>query len=69
MSTFRTRRRYRSANLFLVRLWTKDGGEGTRGSEWCGKVQRAVSSESREFSSLQNLVEVLLSMTTSNERR
>jgi|GEM_PF-3468133 len=70
-----TRRQYKRADLFLVRLWATDSedesnaGSTGRQGEWHGKVQRVVDGEAHPFSSLQDLVDVLLVMLTDNKER
>ncbi len=64
-----TRRRYRGSNLFLVRCWAEDRGEGMASIKWRGKVQRVMDGESHDFGNLQDLVDLLLAMLSSNERR
>jgi hypothetical protein len=70
-----THRHLRRTDLFLVRVWSKGtgdirGADGSKGKiEWYGKVQRVVSGESHEFSSLQDLVDALLAMLSDNEGR
>lgn len=68
----------RRTDLFLVRVWIKDAeavrevggrGDGDSKPEWCGKVQRVVNGESRQFSSLQDLIDALLTMLSDNEGR
>ena len=49
-------------NLFLVRVWTEEGGDGSDADVWHGKVQRVVSGEMSEFEGLPALVEVLSRM-------
>ncbi len=60
---------YKRSDLFLVRLWVKDAGDGSGKVEWRGKVQRVVDGESRQFSSLQNLLDVLRVMLSNSEGR
>lgn len=60
---------YKRADLFLVRLWTKEARDGSSTIEWRGKVQRIVDGESRQFSSPQGLVDSLQAMLSNNERR
>jgi hypothetical protein len=43
-----------------------DGGDN---GEWWGKVQRAVSGESHEFSNMQGLIELLKAMLLGSKRR
>jgi hypothetical protein len=54
-------------NLFLVRFWLEDTNGTSDGHErsedrWGGKVQRAVSGESHEFSDWDALVKTLRAM-------
>ncbi len=69
----RTRRQYNRTDLFLVRLWSKDNTDGSNAGkdseqvEWQGKVQRVVDGEAHPFSSLQDLVNVLLVMLAANK--
>lgn len=49
--------------LFLVRFWLNDISSAADGqSNWGGKVQRAVSGESREFGDWDALVKALRAM-------
>lgn len=57
-----TPRRYRRANLFLLRLWLEDAMDSTGKIEWRGKVQRVVDGESHHFSDWQGLNEWLMAM-------
>jgi hypothetical protein len=50
------RRRYRHTDLFLVRVWTGEAGDGTGNVKWAGK--------SHGFSGWQGLVDALLNMLT-----
>ena len=58
----RTPRRYKRANLFLLRMWPEEAADGSGQFEWHGKVQRVANGESQEFSSWQSLTESLRSM-------
>ncbi len=50
-------------DLFLVRFWLDDtSGESEGQSGWGGRVQRAVSGESREFNNWEALVNALRAM-------
>ena len=50
-------------NLFLVRFWLEDMSSESEGqSGWGGRVQRAVSGESHEFSDWDALVKALRAM-------
>jgi len=49
-------------HLFLVRFWSQDTGAAEGQSGWGGRVQRAVSGESHEFSDWDALVEALREM-------
>jgi hypothetical protein len=53
-------RHFRRSNLFLIRLWTEQQGNGD--AEWCGRVQRTANGESHEFSTWPELVTLLLAM-------
>lgn len=65
-----TGHRYKSSNLYLVRLWAKGGDiTGNGSAEWHGRVQRVMDGESHEFKSLQDLVDLLSVMLSNNERR
>ena len=61
-------RQYKRADLFLVRVWTHDTGEGDNEGdgrykvECQGKVQRVVDGESHQFDNLQALADTLLAM-------
>lgn len=55
-------RRYKRDNLFLLRLWSEDAADGSGRHEWRGNIQRVTNGESQEFSSLQSLLESLLTM-------
>ncbi len=53
----------RSSHLFLVRVWTGEGGDDQGQGEWYGKVQHVLSGETHTFkdwNSLQPLVEAML---------
>jgi hypothetical protein len=65
----RTKRRYKGSNLFLVRLWTKDGSDATIGDEWQGRVVRVVDGESYDFQNLPALLDLLQAMISNIERR
>lgn len=72
---------HRPTDLFLVRLWrdeAKDTGDNGREgdsssdgntTEWQGKVQRVVDGESHQFRGWQGLVDLMLSMLSSNKGR
>jgi len=50
-------------DLFLVRFWLEDVSTESDGkSGWGGRVQRAVSGESHEFSDWDALIEALRAM-------
>ena len=50
-------------DLFLVRFWLHDVSSQPEGqSQWGGRVQRAVSGESHEFSDWDALVKALRAM-------
>jgi hypothetical protein len=66
------------SQLFLVRLWTEQGSEGSEGSdeskgegsegsdsgiEWCGKLQHIVSGQAQYFRGWPTLIDLLLEMT------
>jgi hypothetical protein len=71
----RTRRQYNRADLFLVRLWSKESADGSSASnaggpvEWHGKVQRVVDGEAHQFRGLQGLVDALLVLLADNKER
>ena len=50
-----TRQHYKRADLFLVRLWSKESDDGSNAGgdsgqvEWQGKVQRVVDGEAHQF--------------------
>jgi hypothetical protein len=48
------------SDLFLVRLWVGEEGDGER--EWRGKVQRAVTGEAHYFRDWPELADLLLTM-------
>jgi len=51
------------SDLFIVRFWLEDmSGEAEGQSGWGGRVQRAVSGESHEFSDWDALVKALQAM-------
>ncbi len=63
---------YKRADLFLVRLWSKDKDGSNAGRDsgpvaWQGKVQRIVDGEAHLFSSLQGLTDWLLVMLADNK--
>ncbi len=62
-----TRHRQRRSDLFLVRLWTEGGDDGSGKVEWHGKVQHVVDGEAHPFSGWQGLIELLLAMLSNNE--
>lgn len=68
MSTHRNPHLKRT-NLFLVRIWAEDagdkGGNTSSKTDWQGKVQRVIDGESHPFSSLQDLLDLLLEMLSS----
>ena len=64
-----TRRRYKGSNLFLIRFWAEDMSDGTSGIRWRGKVQRVMDGESHDFDDLEVLIDLLLAMLSTNERR
>src|SRR5436305_15243472 len=65
------------SQLFLVRLWTEQGSEGSEGSheskregegsdswiEWCGKLQHVVSGQAQYFRGWPTLIDLLLEMS------
>ena len=59
----------RRSDLFLVRLWARDAGEGSDTVECQGKVQRVVDGQSHQFDSWQGLVDLLVVMLSSNKGR
>jgi hypothetical protein len=69
------------SQLFLVRLWTEQGSEGSEGSdeskgegegsdsriEWCGKLQHIVSGQAQYFRGWPTLIDLLLEMSHTGE--
>lgn len=58
------RRELRRSDLFLVRFWAGDKGDGR--AEWHGKVQRTVTGETSYFHDWPELVEVLSVLLSPN---
>ena len=58
----RTDRHSRRTDLFLIRIWTDAGAEGSEEGQWRGKVQRTVDGEAHLFDSWQDLIEKLSAM-------
>ena len=54
------RQQYHSSQLFLVRLWVEEGGEGDVKRQ--GRVQHVVTGEARSFTSWPTLVALLIQM-------
>jgi hypothetical protein len=57
------RRRYSRSDLFLVRIWFEDSGDGSDHPERRGKVQRVVDGEAHQFADWPTLIELLVAMT------
>ena len=69
-------RHLRRTDLFLVRVWREDAGDtadaagGDRGkTQWGGAVQRVVDGETHQFNSWRDLIELLLTMLSTNKGR
>jgi hypothetical protein len=54
------------SDLFLVRVWVADAGEGPSG--WLGRVQQVVSGEVQSFRGPEELVEAILGMLPQSDR-
>jgi hypothetical protein len=62
-------RNMKRKDLFLLRLWTEEASDsegGTHRLEWRGKLQRVVDGESRRFSNLQDLSDLLATMLSTS---
>ncbi|MEO8288466.1 MAG: hypothetical protein ABI670_18730 [Chloroflexota bacterium] len=55
--------------MFLVRVRTGKDRIGIGKVEWRGKVQRVVDGESHQFTSLQELMDLLQTMILNSEGR
>ena len=56
------RRRYSRSDLFLVRIWFEDRGDGSGHPERRGRVQRVVDGETHQFADWTTLIELLVAM-------
>ena len=63
-----TQRNAERTDLFLVRVWTQNSPDGSGISLCGGKVQRAVSGESRHFEDWKGLTDLLLEMVSRREK-
>jgi hypothetical protein len=63
-----THRHLRRTDLFLLRVWTEDAGDGSGKTQWRGKVLRVVDGESHQFDDWQGLLTLLSLMLAGAER-